>query len=166
MARKLEVVTNAAILVVSCLIGWVVVDRYLLKTSSRPTIEPGDSISLPDTDWTRNGRTLVLVLQDGCKFCSESAPFYRKLVALEAKAANVHLMAILPQSRDDGARYLDRIGVSIADVRLMRLREIRIRGTPTLLLVGHRGVVEKIWVGRLSGEREADLLKSVVGSID
>jgi hypothetical protein len=163
MRKKLEIAANLATLVVAGLLGYVLLDRYLLhKTPPSPvSIASGEKFSLPEVDWARNGRTLVLVLQKGCHFCSESAPFYKKLVEQTGQPGKPHLVAVLPQSPKEAADYLSALGVPIGDVRQARLSDVKVHGTPTLLLVGSNGVVNKVWIGKLKPEKESEVLQTL-----
>ena len=163
MQKKLETAANIATLVVAGLLGYVLLDRYVLHKipPSPASISSGDKLSLANIDWARNGRTLVLVLQKGCHFCSESAPFYQKLVEQTGRPGKPHLMAVLPQNPKDSADYLSAIGVPIGDVRQARLGDVKVHGTPTLLLVGNNGVVDRVWTGKLKPEKESEVLQSL-----
>ena len=162
MRKKLEIAANVAIILVAGLLGYVLLDRYVFHKppGERPTIAAGEKIPLTDVDWQRNGRTLVLVVQKGCHYCTESAPFYQRLARQAEQSGKVHLIAVLPQSRVEAADYLRGIGVTIADVREAKLPAIKVRGTPTLLLVSNTGVVEKAWIGKLPANRESEVLQS------
>ncbi len=112
-------------------------------------------------DWAKSNRTLLLVLQEGCHFCSESAPFYQRLARETAQLSGVHLVAVLPQDVAEGTKYLNSLGVPIQDVRQARLDAMRVAGTPTLILIDDKGVVTNSWVGKLSGEKEAEVLNQL-----
>jgi hypothetical protein len=80
------------------------------------SIVTGEKLPLADIDWARNGRTLVLALQKGCQFCSESAPFYKKLAEQTGQPGKPHLIAVFPQSPKESADYLSAPGVTIGEV--------------------------------------------------
>jgi hypothetical protein len=101
----------------------------------------------------------LLALQKGCHFCSESAAFYQRLVRETAGRGNIHLIAVLPQTPDEGRKYLDELGVAIAEVKQAQLDSISVRGTPTLILVDNQGLVTTSWVGKLNADGEADVLR-------
>jgi hypothetical protein len=118
--EKIEIASHIAIIIVAILIGIVLVKNYLLpdskpksNASNNTAIASntgevgivGKAISLPDTNWEKNGQTLVLALSTGCHFCTESAPFYKELVQKRAKQGNIRLVAVLPQPIDDGRKY-------------------------------------------------------------
>ncbi len=67
-------------------------------------------------------------------------------------------MAILPQEIPQGKKYLETLGVPVGDIQRAELASLKIAGTPTLLLVDRRGVVENVWVGQLTDQGEADVL--------
>ncbi|OLE52276.1 MAG: hypothetical protein AUG51_18750 [Acidobacteria bacterium 13_1_20CM_3_53_8] len=170
LARKIELASNLAIILVSLLLGMVLVKNYLLNKSTsiqnaaaNPVAANGQNlvgtkISLPDVDWAKNGQTLVLALSSTCHFCSESAPFYQQL----AKAHDgTRLIAALPQTISEGERYLHALGVSVDGVKQASLDSINVRGTPTLMLVNSDGRVIDSWVGKLPVDQEAEVLSKV-----
>lgn len=163
--KKIELLANISIIAVALLLGAAVVRQYVLRAGQppRPTtsqIQPGTKVNLPGVDWPKGSRTLILALQKGCHFCSESAPFYRRL-APAASEKNVRLVAVLPQSQDDAHQYLADLGVPISDVAQAPLTSINVRGTPTLILVDDKGQVIDSWVGKLPGDGEAKVLNSI-----
>jgi hypothetical protein len=135
---------------------------FFPKTPSAPEIfsaRLGKKISLADVDWTKSERTLVLVLDKGCKFCLKSAPFYQRLIRESAEHKEVHMIAVFPHDAGEGKEYLKLIGVDITDVRHAPLESIGIRGTPTLLLVDKHGVLNGLWMGQLPQNSESVVFK-------
>ena len=163
MYKKIELASNLATLMVAVLFGYVLIDRYFVHKPPAPmssSIKAGETIALAGVNWQRNERTLILILQKGCRFCLESAPFYQRLVREVGQSGRVHLMAVLPQASDEATEYLSEIGVPILDVHQAKPGLMRVHGTPTLLLVGRTGLVEKVWTGKLSTEKESQVLQS------
>jgi hypothetical protein len=137
--KKAELIANIAIILVALLLGVAVVKRYFLassdsdaggETSSFKGISVGEKIQLPEVDWSKNGQTLVLALSKNCRFCSESAPFYQKLVKEEAESAGIRLVAVFPHDVNQGKNYLDELGVSVSEIKQTSFNSIRIRGHP------------------------------------
>jgi hypothetical protein len=161
ITQRLEVLANLAIIVVAVLLSFVLIKSYLLPSKERPPdlrVPAGVKVSLPGVDWSGNNQTLLLVLQKGCHFCSESAPFYQRLVRDTAGRRDIHLLAVLPQDFDESRKYLDDLGVAIEDIRQARLDSIGVHGTPTLILVNNQGVVMNSWVGKLNANGEREVL--------
>jgi len=162
LARRVEVAANVAIIAVAALICFVLVKSYILGGSQgspqqqeRPKPVIGSKAAVPDVDWGRNGRTLVLVLQKGCGYCTDSAPFYQRLAR---EAGGVRLVAALPQKVEEGRQYMSELAVPVEDVRQVQPQALGAPGTPTLLLVDGSGVVTDSWVGRLSPDKEDEVL--------
>lgn len=164
ITQRLEVLTNLAIIFAAVLLGVVLIKNYLLPNNSRDgprdfQVPAGAKISLAGVDWSNNNQTLLLVLQKGCHFCTESAAFYQRLVRETAGRGSIHLIAVLPQSSDEGRKYLDDLGVTIEEVKQAQLDSIGVNGTPTLILVNNQGVVITSWVGKLNADGEAEVLR-------
>jgi hypothetical protein len=166
----LEELLKVGVVMLAMVIGYAM-GRYsapvasAISTSSvtRGTRTPrnspiGEKISLPDADWKKNQRTLVLALQIGCHFCSESSSFYQSLIQERARFGNIQFMAVLPQTVEESKDYLNRLGVAVDDVRQSSLGQIGVLGTPTLLLVNGAGVVTEAWDGKLQPEQEKCVL--------
>lgn len=165
LARRVELAANVAIIAVAALICFVLVKSYILGGSQgpppqqqqqqRPKPVIGSKAAVPDVDWGRNGRTLVLVLQKGCGYCTDSAPFYQRLAR---EAGSVRLVAALPNKVEEGRQYLSELAVPVEEVRQASPQALGAPGTPTLLLVDGSGVVTDSWVGRLPPDKEDEVL--------
>jgi len=162
ITQRLEILTNLAIIVAAVLLSVVLVKSYLLPDHSKDgprdmRVPAGAKVSLPGVDWSNNNQTLLLVLQKGCHFCTESAAFYQRLV--RETPGSVHLVAVLPQAFDESKKYLDGLGVAIEEVKQAELDSVGVHGTPTLILVNNQGVVITSWVGKLNADGEAEVLR-------
>ena len=164
MFKKLELLANVAIVVVALLLGVVLVRRYLLPgpqaepaaAESRP--QPGTKLSLADVDWSKSRRTLVMVLSKTCQFCTESAPFYRRVAQERAANKNLRLIAVLPQEVGQGREYLSSLGLPVDDIRQAPSPTLGVRGTPALILTDDAGSVLDSWVGKLPADKESEVL--------
>jgi hypothetical protein len=74
------------------------------------------------------------------------------------------LVAILPQSLEQGSAYLNQLGISVDEIREFRLDRIGVQGTPTIILVDRSGIVKKTWVGKLSPQEELVVLNTLRGT--
>src|SRR5262245_32311548 len=147
MTKKLETAANLAILVVALIASAVLVKRYLWpKPQPAPPVQiaVGEKLLLEGVDWQAHGNTLVVALSPGCDSCSESAPFYRRIAS---ELPGLHMTAVLNQGVEEGREYLRSIDVKISDVQQGSLHKLKIRGTPTLILVDNEGLVRNIWLG-------------------
>jgi len=159
--KRINVALNVAIVLVVILIGVVFAKNYLRPAPASPAHRDfrGMKVNLPGVDWARNEQTLLLVLDEKCRFCTESAPFYQRLTEATATNSKLRLIAVLPQEVSAGRQYLLSHKVPIEDVRQSSLDAIGVEGTPTLILVNAKGEVIEAWAGKLTPEQEMDVLK-------
>lgn len=132
-----------------------------LSSANRPPkthILPGTKLSVTGVDWAKNGQTLLVAVSNKCHFCTESAPFYQRLARQHVKTK---LVAILPQPVDEGRKYLASMNVNVDEIHQAALTQIGIRGTPTLILLDSSGAVVQSWRGRLTPDKEAEVLATV-----
>ncbi|MET0647651.1 MAG: hypothetical protein ABW208_13625 [Pyrinomonadaceae bacterium] len=160
LKRGVEFFANVAIIVVAVAICAVLVRQYVLPgaepASERPAV--GSKVELNGVDLSSGGKTLLIVLQEGCRFCTESGPFYQRLAREAAtRAREVKVVAVLPQDPDEGRRYLSTLGVPDVEVTQASLTALEVDGTPTLIMVSD-GTVSDVWVGKLDAAEESQVL--------
>jgi thioredoxin-related protein len=172
LTKRLEMGAYAAIIVMALITSAVLVNKYFLTKGVKmvsdqqtPPIRKGERVSIPNQDWEKNGRTLLLALSTNCKFCTESAPFYRRLVAETASAKNLHIAAIFPQSVEESRTYLSNLGVAVADVQQLSGQSLEVRATPTLILLNEKGAVLESWTGKVSASDEQAVVATVLANI-
>lgn len=173
LQKKTELLANVAIIVLALLLSGLVIKRYLVSdsnssaqnnpsTSRRP--EVGTTLNLPNIDWAQNGETLLVVISPTCHFCSESAPFYRRLKQEAASKGGIRLVAVSPTDVSESKKYLDGLEVGIEEIRQVPLRNLGVSGTPTLIQVDRQGKVVKSWIGKLDAAEEAEVLSQLGAS--
>ena len=163
-----ELGAQIAIALATVLIAGVVVKRYLfppqLNSSNLPRITVGERLSVPDVNWQQNKKTLVFFLMKDCVYCKTSAPFYRQLIE-DASKRDVKLLAILPNSVEEGRIYLHSLDLSIDDVRNGPLSAYKVSGTPTVLFVDDQGIVKGAWFGS-APERDKQMRDELIALFD
>jgi hypothetical protein len=162
LVKRIELIANVCIIVTALVICGLVVKRFLVKSRSNISqisgVSVGTKIGLPGIDWSKNGKTLVLVLSVGCKFCSASAPFYQNLAKQTASPKGAKLVAILPQGVDQAGEYLRSLNIHVDDVKQATLTSLGVRATPTLILANNEGIVTNSWVGQLPSDKEMEVV--------
>ena len=169
LLKRVELLANISIIIVAVLLGVVLVKQLVLNKTPQPAqaasprreLNRGEKVPLSGVDWAKNSHTLLLVLQKGCRYCTESAPFYQQLVKETSARSDIKLVALLPQAVDEGKQYLKEIGVDIADVRQVTPNEVNVGGTPTLILVNNEGVAREVWAGKLPPDTESQVLSKL-----
>jgi hypothetical protein len=144
-----------------------------MAVDKRPTPDvvwkAGDRLpAIADLDFSKAERTLLLFLSSRCTFCTRSMPFYGKLVSTRQESgASVRFVALSTEPRASLLAYTQAHGVvldQIISIDRGQLPPLKMRGTPTLVLVDDVGSVLQHWRGMLppSGEAEVEML--VVGA--
>lgn len=174
--RKIQMLSSVATIVIAILLSIVTAKMFfptspsvrvvnmpkqetdLSKASASPI---GKTIRVEDIDWKSSKKTLVLYISTTCHYCDESSPFYQRLVEKYVDDTSMKIVAILPQTVEEGKDHLRSLGLKINDVYSAQLSSIGVNATPTLLLADDAGVVLDMWRGKLSNEREKDVLDRI-----
>lgn len=163
--HQIEFITNLCVigagLVFVFSVAWFALRHKSTIRAARPSIAKGTRITLPDLDWSQSPQTLLLVLSARCKYCTASAPFYRRVVSQGAQAHSTRLVALLPQAPDEGREYLAGLKVKIDALQQTDLASVGAKGTPTLILVDANGLVIQSWEGLLPPDAEREVLAAV-----
>jgi peroxiredoxin len=164
--KRVELLANVSIITLSLLVAVIVVKRFVfpntLSTAPFAPIQRGTKLSLAGVDWAKSNQSLLLVLSDDCRYCTESAEFYRRLIQERTKQNGPPLIAVLPQEVSKGQAYLNKLGVTVDEVKQASLSTVGVRGTPTLILVDSTGAVKDSWVGKLPPDKEAEVLNRLL----
>ena len=161
LEKKIETFANVAIIIVALSILSLGGYRYFYSNSEPETIKPGTKLPLSQVNWSLKKQTLILVLQKGCHFCSESAAFYRRLLNENQIQNNTQIIAVLPDPVETSKSYLKELEVEVSEIRQSNLSSIGIRGTPTVILANQQGEIVESWVGKLNAENEEKVLQKV-----
>jgi hypothetical protein len=161
--KKVETLANVAIIVVALMIVAALGRQYLLPPGRNPPQRAapakvpasGTPVALADVDWRGNGRTLLLVVSTACHFCTQSAPFYQRIVK---EHGDVRLIALVPQPASEGQAYMKKLGLEVNDVRQVSFEGLGVGATPTLILVDGDGKVTNTWVGALKPDKENEVI--------
>ncbi len=165
--QKIELVANISIIVVALLLGGVLVHKYFfaappVASNQPPRLEPkiGSVMNVPDVNWSQQPKTLVLALQSSCRFCNDSAPFYKRVIE-SVKDKNVKLVAVFPTDVEESAAYLQKLGLTNMEVKQSSLNGLQVSGTPTLILTNDKGEVTNYWVGKLTPDKETEVINQL-----
>ena len=164
---KIEQIANIAVIVLALVVGSLFLRDRLFNQDPQPNqMKVGDKLpTLNGWDWSTHERTLVLVLRKGCHFCEDSAPFYQRLAVMQKQGVTTSpIVAVFPDSADVVMHLVQSEGLEFQTVSGVSLEELKIPGTPTLLLVDKRGNVVNAWIGVLSPRQELEVIKAMACS--
>jgi hypothetical protein len=161
--ERLERVANMAIIVaaVCCACAWT-----WYATQTRVTAAPsvrysaGDSLAdVRELDGSAGRPTLLFLVSSTCRFCNESMPFYRTLLADEA-TAGWRIVFASREHLEDLRDYLAQHELPLQKMSLVRLGRtsaFKANATPSLFLLdGNRRIVHST-TGRLNTTEQAAL---------
>ena len=162
-SRRPSRALNAAIFLAVLLLAGVLVRRFYFATPTEYDykIAPHAKLSIPGVDWMAAGRTVLIVMRKDCKYCAESAAFYRRLVSSLTKEGNAKVIALFPEQESGAEAYVSELGIPISDVRYVSLDSLGIRNIPTLAIIDSNGVVTDFWVGKLPPRIESVVMKAL-----
>ncbi len=159
--NRIQVLANILIIVTIASIGGVWAHRNFFdkpaSSSQRELPKIGDKVQLADVDWSRSDKNVLLVLQKNCHFCAESADFYKQLIE-QTKHQDVNIVAVLPQEKDESAKYLNDLGIVGLEIKQSQLDSLLIAGTPTVIVANAKGEITNVWLGKLRPEEESQVL--------
>jgi hypothetical protein len=163
MLKKLEIAANLSIIVVCALLVAVVIRQQQApkQQGQRPAITLGSRFSIGEAAHP-SGRTLFVALKPGCRFCTESAHFYQRLLTRVRTISGVRLVVLVPHDSLDGDKYVAELGMAgVSAVRKVHFSDLKILATPTLILTASTGQVEGVWQGRLKTPAEEDVMRAL-----
>jgi hypothetical protein len=125
----------------------------------------GKPMPLPGFQQGMAPATLVLFVSKNCHFCAESVPFYQRLAAVRsASSGRLRIIASVPQALETEAEareYFSEKEITLDGAQPAPFRLIGVTATPTLALVGDRGIVTDVWVGKLPPEKEQEVVSRI-----
>lgn len=110
-------------------------------------------------------QTVMLVLSSKCSFCTNSMPFYKKLIEQRnGQNASLRFIAAGREPVEVMEGYLTSHGIEVDQVVSLLDNELGIQGTPTLIVADREGRVQKTFIGKLPTQAETELLSMLLPS--
>lgn len=171
MSAKLETAVNVMTLLTSIIVLGMIGQRTWVS-SHRPSppqlFREGERIPIFDgLDVSKVARTLVMVVRHDCRYCAESLPFYRTLSQSlsDNNPVGSQLVIVTVDDLETAKQYVrdNQLNISaIVPVPPARRSELRVPGTPTLMLVDRDGRIQRMWVGTLDPTRQKEVTAALV----
>jgi hypothetical protein len=165
MRIRLDTVTNLATLAMCVIMGVVLVQsRFDTRTQSPKTYSPGEKVSgLSEVNFGAAQKTVLLAIRKDCEYCQASVSFYRTLMERVAKShGSVQLAVISSDPVPTISEFLNPSSTAtLVSLTQTRMREMKIIGTPTIVVADPSGLVKQVWLGKLDGAGEQEVLRSI-----
>lgn len=136
--------------------------------SMSPIYKPGEQVStLPGVDYSIAPATLLMIVKSDCGYCDASMPFYRRIVARRTEQKSTLRLIVGAPATDAGFDgYLGANGLSVDQTLMLNQGSLKVRATPTLLLVDSAGRVKNIWEGQLPETQERAVMDALFKGTD
>ena len=166
LAAAVTVLLAAALVGMITVVFWPrVTQGFGIKPSTAaaaPAYRTGDRVDVPAA-WYRNAAaapTLVIFGREACGACQQAQPFLKDLVA---NAQVGHVRVIFAGGKDagaDDARFAKSLGVSDEHI-VTAPAGLRVRLTPTLVIVSASGRVVNAWEGVGDAVKRAEISRAI-----
>lgn len=150
LVGKTASITNAGLvlilLVTAMMVAWPRVTSALgMRRTPAPAYRAGQTIDTPADWYSSSEHTLVVFARASCGACQTARPFLKQLVAdLGSKSAVV--LGTTGKEPKEELGYGQSLGLADASVKVAPAG-LRVRATPTLVLVDQHGQVLAAWEG-------------------
>jgi hypothetical protein len=159
-ASVMDTVAAVSMTLASLVLVWAALSIQRPKVADFRPYKPGEIVGeLPELARLHLPESggLVMWLQSGCVYCEKSLPFYRRLIADPQRRAK--LIVVGRESEEVIRKYLADNDLTADLVVSVSDRDLRLQGTPTLVLLSQRMVVRSVWIGLLqSQEKENEVI--------
>ena len=169
MTKRTETILTVVLVAAIVVLGAVLVRNVWLTPappSMGPTVEPGETLALPESLHTPGRPTLLVALSPDCEYCDRSFPFYRELLERRDEAgADTRVVAAVGQGDLVQAEQqrLQAAGIHMDAIGAIDYTAAKIPGTPVIVALDGDGVVEDVWVGLLDARRRRQVVRVVDG---
>jgi len=141
-------------------------DAAMTSVSARPPLyAEGERIpAVAGVNFAAFDRTLLVVMKSDCPFCIASSGFYRRLLdEQQTRRASVQVLFV---AAEDDARFDESLrenGLPTGRTARMRGNSLKVRGTPTLLLIDRSSRVQTVWEGQVPASVEKQIVAATFG---
>ncbi len=157
-------ITNAGLvlmlLVTAMMVAWPRVTNALgMRHAPEPAYKTGQTIDTPSEWYAGADYTLVVFARASCGACQTAEPFLKQLVSdLGSKSAVV--LGSNGKEPKEELGYGRALGLDEAAVKVVPAG-LRVRATPTLVLVDRQGEVLAAWEG-VGPQKKQDEIRSTI----
>lgn len=168
----LDTIANIAIILVCLIAAFILIYNNFFKNNQQqaggprpPEVKVGEQFdSLRQVVPAGAEKALVVALSPTCHFCTESMPFYKKLIdQRNQKGSNVKIVTAVPAeaAKAEEQKTMTTSGVNPDALVALDFSNIKVPGTPTILLVDNQGKVLDVWVGKQDSSGEEEILETL-----
>ena len=124
-----------------------------------PAYSAGQQVDVPVSWYDSSRRTLIIFGRASCAACEKAQPFLKNLVARVNGRAGV-VLAHPPGEEQADTSFAQSIGVQPDRIVIVG-PGLRVRATPTLVLVNNDGKILDAWEGAGPPERQSSIVRAI-----
>ena len=125
--------------------------------------ESGMAIDTP-AEWYQGAPyTLLLFARASCAACQSAEPFFKRLIHDIGSTVRVVLVTSAGEA-DEDARYARQLGLATQSIRTA-VPGLKVRVTPTLVLVDRQGTIMDTWEGVGPPEKQSQISVSLTSRL-
>lgn len=171
LLRKLSVAASASLaLMLAATLLYIAWPRVAGALGADPAPAPvapiyaaGETIDTPAAWYSNSPHTLILFARKSCAACDKAQPFIKALVeSVQGRAAVV--MGHPSGAEADDRAYAKAIGIP-ESATFVTPAGLKVRATPTLVLVDRQGRVLHAWEGVGKAEKQAQITAAITLSL-
>jgi hypothetical protein len=167
--HSLERATNIAVILVAAVVlgtfGWNYFNGRRIGSQLKPGLRKEAILpSLPGLNYGDSSGTLLIAMNTDCDFCKASVPFYNQLADVQRNdATGIRAVAVFPNSSDQVHQFVGQHMLRLQTIAHTNLDDLKVSGTPTLILVDRQGRIVDFWLGKLSPEEQEAVKRTIIG---
>lgn len=156
--RGLRWALNGVALLSLAIVIWQITKPYLPFRQDAPgLLTRGQAVTIASYSWREAPKTVLLAVSVTCPYCTDSAAFYRALLA-NSNPDRYRVVVTAAEPEEQVEAYLKSLALSgTFDIRTVAFRELGVRVVPTVVVVDRNGLVQGIWHGKLSAPQEDEV---------
>lgn len=168
LVRRASIATTVGLaLMLTATLGYIAWPRVADAIGVKPAAVPpvyvsGEQVDVPDAWYRDADTTLIVFARASCAACQNAQPFLTQLVGT-MHGRGAALMAHPPGADKDDRQFAGRLGVA-DDHIVVVTAGLKVRSTPTLVLVNRQGRILGAWEGVGKETQQAAILKAVDGA--
>jgi len=165
LVRRASVALSAGFVVVlAATMGFIALPRVAAALGVKPPAPPppyaaGDTVDVPAAWYASADTTLIVFARASCAACERGQPFLKQLVErMDGRGAA--MMAHPPGADADDQQFAR--GLGIADGHILTVAApLKVRATPTVLIVNRQGRILGAWEGVAKADQQAAMNRAV-----
>lgn len=168
LVRRASIAASVGLaLLLTATLGYIAWPRVAAAIGVKPAAAPpayaaGEQIDVPAAWYGQADTTLIVFARASCAACEKAQPFLAQLVG-KMHGRGTAVMAHPPGADEDDRQFARSLGVA-DDHIVVVTAGLKVRSTPTLVLVNRQGRILEAWEGVGKETQQAAILTAVDGA--